>query len=61
MIQQVPGVVAVDVDQLYRTDAPTAELRPRLIAEAPRAGATNAVAAELLTLDPRPLRLGVMP
>lgn len=61
VIQQVPGVVAVDVDQLYRTDAPTAELRPRLIAEAPRAGATNAVAAELLTLDPRPLRLGVMP
>jgi predicted phage baseplate assembly protein len=60
VIQKVPGVVALDLDQLYRTDAPAAGLEPRLIAEAPRAGATDAVAAELLTLDPRPLELGVM-
>jgi predicted phage baseplate assembly protein len=60
VIQKVPGVVAVDLDQLYRTDAAAAGLEPRLIAETPRAGATDTVAAELLTLDPRPLELGVM-
>jgi hypothetical protein len=59
VIQGVPGVAAVDLDTLFRTGT-AARLEPRLIAETPRAGTTTAVAAELLTLDPRPIELGVM-
>lgn len=60
VMQNVPGVVAVDVNELYRTDQP-AQLRPRLDAAAPRPGDDKVLAAELLTLDPRPLGLEVLP
>ena len=60
VMQNVPGVVAVDVNGLYRTDQP-AQLSPRLEAAAPRLGGDKVLAAELLTLDPRPLGLEVLP
>ncbi len=63
VIQQVKGVIAVDLDQLYRTDAPLKDqgtLQPLLLASAPQAGTDTAIAAELLLLDPRPLMLGGM-
>jgi predicted phage baseplate assembly protein len=60
VMQNVTGVVAVDVNELYRTDQP-AQLRPRLEAGAPRLGDDKLLAAELLTLDPRPLELEVLP
>lgn len=60
--QAVPGVVAVDVNRLYRADA-TPALQARLLAALPDTLAVgNVLAAELLTLDPAPLdQLGVMP
>jgi hypothetical protein len=60
-IQNVAGVIAVDVNNLFRSDHNPAwnELLP---AAAPRSGDDSSVpAAELLTLDPAPLALGVMP
>jgi hypothetical protein len=64
-IQAVKGVLAVDLDGLYRTDATEEELAKStlfdtLVAEVPRAGTSVTVAAELLLLDPRPVALGVM-
>ena len=51
-IQSIPGVVAVDINKFYRTNAPTLPLQPRLIAERPAKGADGIVAAaELLLLD----------
>ncbi len=61
-IQAVPGVIAVDVDKLYRSGgAPS--LQQRLLAELPVLAPDGQLpAAELLTLDPAPLdHLGVMP
>jgi hypothetical protein len=60
-IQAVPGVIAVDVDKLYRAGA-GASLQPRLLAELPvLAPNGQLLAAELLTLDAAPLdQLGVM-
>ncbi|MCX6028852.1 MAG: putative baseplate assembly protein [Chloroflexi bacterium] len=71
-VQNVPGVVAADVDYLYRTYdqkaagelvAASPAWNAILLAERPRSGAdvTTMLPAELLTLDPRPLTLGVMP
>lgn len=63
-VQQVAGVAAVDVDELYRTDEPDAgtdKPSTRLRSDAPRAGAEVVFPAELLTLDPGPLSLEVMP
>ena len=61
VMQNVPGVVAVDINKLYRTDAAEA-LNSFLPAFAPRAGDDAGVlAAELLTLAAAPLELGVMP
>jgi hypothetical protein len=59
VMQNVEGVVAVDVDKLYRADKPET-LNARLEAALPQAGGEPLVAAELLTLDPRPLNLEVM-
>jgi predicted phage baseplate assembly protein len=59
-IQQVAGVMAVDIDYLYRTDENEPTLQPVLSASAPRVGAEEPQAAELLTLDPRPIPLGIM-
>ncbi|MEI2579933.1 putative baseplate assembly protein [Scytonema sp. PRP1] len=54
IIQPVPGVLAVDVDYLYRSREdgtfPTPDLLPRLPAAAPQAGTDTVFAAELLTL-----------
>ena len=60
-MQPVAGVVAVDVDKLYRSDK-AATLEQRLLAEAPVMLANGVLqAAELLTLDAAPLdHLGVM-
>ena len=58
-IQKVNGVVAVDVDKLYRTDWPVSKqtpLVPRLLAESARPGMDQLpLASELLLLDPAPL------
>jgi uncharacterized phage protein gp47/JayE len=49
-VQEVPGVIAVDVDRLYRTDS-TSALETRLLAALPETLADGSVvAAELLTL-----------
>ena len=60
-MQAVPGVVAVDVDKLYRSGKP-AMLQQRLLAESPVTLPNGQLAAaELLTLDSAPLdQLGVM-
>jgi predicted phage baseplate assembly protein len=58
-IQNVEGVVSVDVDTLHRTDE-AATLRRRLTAAPPQLVGEQFVAAELLTLDPRPLSLEVV-
>lgn len=61
VMQGTPGVIAVDVDKLYRVDLAT-DLNDRLIASAPRPGADATVsAAELLMIDPnQKVELGVM-
>jgi hypothetical protein len=62
-IQEIPGVLAVDLDRFQRTDAgPYAPPVPgALEAAAARSTEGGILAAELLLLDPRPLDLGVMP
>jgi hypothetical protein len=61
LVQVVAGVVAVDIDSLYRTGA-TVKLNSRLEAELPHGGDPASLgAAELLTLDPAPIDLEVMP
>ncbi len=57
-IHSVAGVLAVDMNAFYRGE--TAELKPRVEARGPRAEGSTLLAAELLTLDPRPLGLQVM-
>jgi hypothetical protein len=60
-VQAVAGVVAVDLDKLYRIDGGEEKLEPRLLAAMPLATSNgDLAAAELLTLDPAPLELGVM-
>ncbi|MBI4784755.1 MAG: putative baseplate assembly protein [Oscillatoriophycideae cyanobacterium NC_groundwater_1537_Pr4_S-0.65um_50_18] len=55
VMQAVAGVVAVDVDQLYRFEN-SPSLQPLLAAAAPQPGAAMSIAAaELLTLDPASL------
>jgi hypothetical protein len=59
-MQAVPGVIAVDVNTLYRVGE-TPGLNTRLIAAMPQAGTEGSVQpAELLVLDPSPIDLGVM-
>ncbi len=59
LIQAVTGVVAVDLNLLFVTGE--AELlNPRLPAPVPRPGDAAVDPAVLLTLDPRPIALGVM-
>lgn len=60
LLQAVPGVLAVDMDTLYRALEPPA-LNPILFAASPQSGAAGLAAAELLTLDPGGLSLEVMP
>jgi predicted phage baseplate assembly protein len=61
-IHRVRGVVAVDVDELRRSDQPASPpVRPRLFAALPVITGAGVTAAELLTIDPAALRLGVLP
>ena len=60
ILQNVVGVVAVDLDNLYRTGQ-TVQLNSRLGAELPNGGDPASLKpAELLTLDPAPIDLEVM-
>jgi len=61
-IQNVPGVAAADIDQLYRSDTGPApsEPQPRLLAALPDIKNGSVTAAELLTLSDAPLDFGVM-
>ena len=60
--QSVPGVVALDVKQFYRSDQTVPLLPPpRLEAALPRPGERQVFPAEILMLDPRPLGLEVLP
>ena len=60
-VQAVPGVVMVDVDELYRItqEGERVGSQPFLEAEVPRAGEEdgNVLPAELLTLNPEKLSL----
>lgn len=61
LVQAVAGVVAVDIDSFYRTGK-TVKWNSRLEAELPNGGDPASLgAAELLTLDPAPIDLEVMP
>ncbi len=61
LVQAVKGVVAVDIDKLYRVGK-TAKLNNRLEAELPHGSDPASLgAAELLTLDPAPIDVGVIP
>lgn len=62
-IQSVSGVMAANVGQLYRIDTGPQSSEPenRLIARLPSIQSDGTVSpAELLTLDARPLQLGIM-
>jgi len=59
VVQSAAGVVAADVDALYRVGKPP-KLNARLPAAAPLPGAAETFGAELLTLDPAPPLLEVM-
>lgn len=62
VMQNVRGVVSVDVTEFHRSDqAPGPAPEAHIAAAAPQAGTAQILAAELLTLDPRPLALGVQP
>jgi hypothetical protein len=64
VMQNVAGVIAVDISQLYRLDSGPIAPQPgaRLLAALPTVQADGSVnAAELLTLDAGPVTLGVMP
>jgi hypothetical protein len=59
IVHAVPGVVAVDIDALFRPGE--AELpNPVVTADLPQSGIAEPLAAQLLLLDPRPVALGVM-
>ena len=64
-IHEVPGVVAIDVDQLHRTTPPDQQVEPhpRLLAALPQLRPDGSMSpAEILTLDPAPLDgLEIMP
>lgn len=60
-IQGVAGVIAVDITKLYRIGYPPA-MNSRLLAAVPQAGEDGNISpAELLTIDPGPINLEIMP
>src|SRR5439155_26727578 len=60
LLQNVAGVVAVDINQLYLANT-AASFNARLEAAFPNGGAPDSLApAELLILDPAPIDLEVM-
>jgi hypothetical protein len=60
VMHTVPGVVAVDIDFLYRVEDQPAR-NPTVVAKLPEPGTAEPLAAELLLLDPRPIPLVAMP
>jgi predicted phage baseplate assembly protein len=58
-IQNTSGIVAVVVNEFYRSDQ-TPERRIRIPAAVPKPGDQQVFPAELLMLDPRPLELELM-
>src|SRR5262249_35415946 len=59
-MQSVLGVIAVDVNELYRV-GDTPALNARIVSAMPKLATEGPVqAAELLILDPGPIDLGVM-
>lgn len=60
VIHCVPGVEAVDVNVLRRSDQPLPAVRPRLFAGLPVAAGAAVSPAELLTLDAGSMEIGVM-
>ena len=61
VVHRVAGVVAVDVDELRRSDQDASPpVQPRLFAAMPVASGATVTPAELLTIDPAALELGVM-
>jgi Baseplate J-like protein len=62
VIHRSPSVVAVDVDELRRTDqAATPAVRARLVAALPEVSGATVTPAEILTLDAAALDIQVMP
>ena len=62
IIHSVPSVIAVDVNALYRAEPGSPPNEKRLVPKPTSVSATGVMTpAELLTLDPKPLALGVMP
>lgn len=61
VLQATPGVVAVDLDRFFRSDR-SGETASTLVAAMPLPGGEGGavLSAELLTLDPRPIRLDPM-
>jgi len=59
-IQNTSGVIAVDLDYLFRSDA-SPVLSFLLGASIPAPSREAISAAELLTLDPRPIELNIIP
>jgi len=59
VLQDVQGVVAVNVKKLYRAEEDPQQ-KKRLNAALPRPGRDRVFAAELLTLDPQPITLEAM-
>jgi hypothetical protein len=59
VIQKVEGVIAVDIDEFYRSDE-TVDINDRLFAGVPRPGSDVTFPAELLTLDAGPVNLNIM-
>ncbi len=55
-IQQVAGVVDVDLDAFYRSDQGVSN-QPHIPAALPQSGGTDFFSAEILVLDPSPLGL----
>jgi hypothetical protein len=56
-LQNIAGVVAVNITALYRSNEP-AERKTHIAAAVPTPSRTQVFPAEILTLDPQPLELG---
>lgn len=59
-MQQTPGVIAVNINSLVRSEDPTTNIPDIIDAAMPVITATSVKGAELLTLDPRPVDLKVI-
>jgi len=55
VLQQVNGVIAVDINSLYRSDSAPVTPLPRSIVPVLTSPGSRVMGAELITLDPAPL------